>query len=447
MRLRIFRRCSKALAVALLALAAIGCAHADELSAPLDEALAAAKERGAPVIVDFYAPWCYSCYFMAKNVKNGPEWERLQKKAVIVSLDADSPAGAHWMKQFGAKGLPSYVVLDSHGSELGRISLERTRAQFYPEIAAISARGSDFDTLKAKVRDGSAASLVAAREVLAAFAARRDPASAQAWLTTLPPEVRKAVDGDAASALWQSRLKLRAAYDAKDASACAAISPTLLQGDLGCDRAYELGRALECTATLPAAERKSLFAAQVPAMRKLLDQRVFVAKPACADARSIVTTAADLAQTLGDDKAEAALLDRAIADIERRLGGAKQLDLKRDRNLADNLRLYLDRGKRVAALDALFPKLIAAYPDDYVYAYRYGKNLVDRGEFARALPWLEQAAPKAYGVNRLSVAQYRAEALRKLGRDDDAKQVVADALKANGPFFADEVLKLKAVLG
>ena len=182
-------------------------------------------------------------------------------------------------------------------------------------------------------------------------------------------------------------------------------------------------------------------------MRTLLDQRVFVAKPACADARSIVTTAADLAQMLGDNKAEAALLDRAVADIERRLGGAKQLDLKRDRNLADNLRLYLDRGKRVAALDALFPKLIAAYPDDYVYAYRYGRNLVERGEFARALPWLEQAAPKAYGVNRLSVAQYRAEALRKLGRDDDAKQVVADALKANGPFFADEVLKLKAVLG
>ena len=445
MRLRIFRRFSSALGAAVLLLSAG--LHADELSAPLDDALAAAKERSAPVIVDFYAPWCYSCYFMAKNVKNGPEWERLQKKAVVVSLDADSPAGAHWMKQFGAKGLPSYVVLDSSGAELGRISLERTRAQFYPEIAAISARGSDFDALKAKVRDGSPESLIAARDVLAAFAARRDPIAASDWLSSLAPDVRKAVDTDAVGALWQSRLKLRAAYDAKDAAACAAVTPTVLQGELGCDRAYELGRALECTASLPAAERKSLFAAQVPAMRKLLDQRVFTPKPSCADARSVVTTAADLAKALEDEKAEAALLDRAIADIERRLGGANKLDLKRDRNLADNLRLYLDRGKRLSALDALFPKLIAAYPDDYVYAYRYGKNLVERGEFARALPWLEQAAPKAYGVNRLSVAQYRADALRKLGRDDDAKQVVADALKANGPFFPDEVLKLKAVLG
>lgn len=445
MRLRIFRRFSNPVVAALLLLFSTGL-HADELSAPLDEALAAAKQRSAPVIVDFYAPWCYSCYFMAKNVKNGPEWARLQKQAVIVSLDADSPAGAHWMAQFGAKGLPSYVVLDSHGSELGRISLERTRAQFYPEIAAITARGSAFETLKANVRDAGPASLAAAREVLAAFASRRDPTAASDWLALLPPDARRAVDADPVAALWQSRLKLRAAYDANDAAACAAIAPTVLNGDLGCDRAYELGRALECTASLPLADRKSLFAAQRPVMRSLLDEQVFVAKPGCADARSLVSTAADLSIALGDEPGEAALLDRAIADIERRLGGAKKLDLKRDRNLADNLRLYLDRGKRHAALDALFPKLIAAYPDDYVYAYRFGKSLVERGEYARALPWLEQAAPKAYGVNRLSVAQHRAEALRKLGRDQDAKQVVADALKANGPFFPDEVAKLKAAL-
>ena len=179
MRLRIFRRFSSALAAAVLLLSAG--LHADELSAPIDEALAAAKERSAPVIVDFYAPWCYSCYFMAKNVKNGPEWQQLQKNAVIVALDADSPAGAHWMKQFGAKGLPSYVVLDSAGTELGRISLERTRAQFYPEIAAISARGSAFETLKARVRDGSPASLTAAREVLAAAGAVAD--LTKPWLT------------------------------------------------------------------------------------------------------------------------------------------------------------------------------------------------------------------------------------------------------------------------
>jgi len=41
--------------------------------------------------------------------------------------------------------------------------------------------------------------------------------------------------------------------------------------------------------------------------------------------------------------------------------------------------------------------LIAAYPDDYVYPYRYGRSLFERGNATAALPFLEQAADKAYG--------------------------------------------------
>ncbi len=439
-----FRRWNSALALILLL--AIGSARAEEGSGAVEDALKLASQRQAPVIVDFYAPWCYSCYFMAKHVKTGPEWTALEREAVIVELDADSPAGAQWMQQWRVKGLPSYIVLDAAGKELGRIPLERTRAQFYPEIAAILARGDDFDAQKARVRDGSAASLIAARSVLQAYAARADAQGANDWLATLPEPARKAVDVDAGASLWQARLTLRKAAGAEDAAACAVVAPTVLAGELDCDRAYELERALDCTAKLPAAEQRRLYALQWPQMQALLARRVFVPTPSCADARSLVTTTAQLARTLGDSKGEAAVLARAIADVERRLGGAKRLDLKRDRNLADNLRLYLDLAKRHRQLDELFPKLIAAWPDDYVYAYRYGRSLIERGETEKALPWLAQAAPKAYGLNRLVVAQYRAEALVKLGRVDDARQVVAEALKANGPFFPEQAAKLKALL-
>lgn len=448
MRLPIFRRWNKALLVILLLVGgqAQNGARANDSDTAVEDALKLGASRQAPVIVDFYAPWCYSCYFMAKHVKTGPEWTALEKKAVIVELDADSPAGARWMQQWTVKGLPSYIVLDASGQELGRIPLERTRAQFYPEIAAIIARGSDLDKRKSQVKDGGKASLVAARSVLQAYAARADFDGAHDWLNSLPAAARKAVDQDADAALWQSRLALRKASVAKDAAACAAAAPAVLAGDLGCDRAYELDRALQCTASLPAGEQQKLYAAQQPVMNALLAKRVFIATPSCADARSLITTTADLAATLGDKKREAAVLEQAIADAERRLGGAKKLDLKRDRNLADNLRLYLDLAKRYEALDALFPKLIAAYPDDYVYAFRYGRNLIERGEPEKALSWLAQAAPKAYGLNRLTVAQYRADALVKLGRREEAKVVVAEALKANGPFFPEQVAKLKAAV-
>jgi len=453
MRLPTFLRCRDRLLSVVLAAGLLGlpaALHADDLTAPVDEALKLAAERKAPVLIDFYAPWCYSCYFMAKNVKNGPEWDKLEKKAVVVELDADSPAGAYWMQQWTVKGLPSYVVLGADGKEIGRISLERTRAQFYPEIDAILARASGFDALKAVVTDGSAKSIGAARGVLQAFGARRDADGGLAWAKAQSPAVSDAIAKDPTASLWLSRLELIRANNAKDAEACAAVAPKVLSGPgsdtLGCDRAYELDRALSCTASLPAERRKTVFASQQAPMEALIAKRVLIKTPSCADARSVVSTTFDLATALGDTKAATSALDRAIADAEKRLGGPGKLDLKRDRNLADNLRVYLALAKRYDQLDALFPKLIAAWPDDYVYAYRFGRSLYERGQYEAALPWLEQSAPKAYGVNRLTVAEYRAMVLLKLNRAGDARQVVAEALKANGPFFPEQVAKLKALV-
>jgi thiol-disulfide isomerase/thioredoxin len=411
-------------------------------TASLDAALVAAKARHAPVLIDFYAPWCYSCYYMAKNVKNGAEWEALEKTAVVLELDADAPDGAHWMKQWTVKGLPSYVVLNENGEELGRIPLEQTRPEFYKKINAIIAHGSPIEALKAKVKDGSPASIAATREVLAAYAARRDGDGGLAWRDAQPDAVKTALDKNPQGKLWIARLKLLSAANAKRPEDAAAIAPEVFAGDLGCERAYEVERALDATESLPADQRKKLFAPEKPKFDTLLKTRVFIAKPTCADARSEVETAVELDKALGDDKAAVDVLDRAIADSRKKIGD----DLKKNRNLADNLRVYLDIAGKTDELDALYPQLIAAYPDDYVYAFRFGRSLAARGQYDKALGYLEQAAPKAYGANRLQVAQLRAEVLVKLNRATDAKQVAADALKANGPFFPEQAAKLKATV-
>jgi hypothetical protein len=174
----------------------------------------------------------------------------------------------------------------------------------------------------------------------------------------------------------------------------------------------------------------------------MLSKKVFVDPPVCADKRTAVFVAADLDAAIGDTAGETEVLDRAIADARQHLGG----DLARDRNLADNLRVYLMRAKRTDELDALMPKLIAAYPDDYVYLYRYGRLLLERGDAAKSLPYLQQAADKAFGANRLMVAGLRVKALLKLDRRADAQQVAADTLKANGPWFPEQAAKLKAML-
>lgn len=408
---------------------------------PVAAAQAQARERRSLLLVDFQAPWCYSCYYMAKNVLNGPEWERVQREAVVLELDADSPEGARWMQTWSVKALPSYVMFDAGGQELGRILGEQTRSDFYKWAFTTSTRSNTLNALKAKITDGAEPALAAAREVLKIHHARYDAVGGLQWYVGLPPRVRAALSRDAAAAGWIARLELQRAAAEKDEAACLKASKAVLALNLGCERPYELGKVMACASSLPEAARRDFLKPQTELMQLLLDKRVF-ADYRCADERSIVLGAADLQKALGDSAAEALVLERAIADVKNRLDG----DLRKDRNMSDNLRVYLDRAGRMEELDAMLPMLIAAYPDDYVYAFRHGKSLAARGQHDAALPFFEQAAGKAYGVNRLRNAGLHAQSLQALNRIDDARTVLSEALRANGPWFPEETAKLRALL-
>lgn len=438
---RIFLRWTERLA-ALALLVAAGGAYAGSWQPPLDEALKTAAARHAPVLIEFHAPWCYSCYYMQRNVLNGAEWDKLRRQVVLVDLDTDAPEGAYWQQQLQARGLPSYVMLDENGEELGRVLGEQVRSEFYRQVEAILGRADTLVELSARVKDGGAASLKAAHDVLKTWYARDDADGGLAWLAGLSPPVQAALEKDTRARAWIARLHLMQAAQAGKAQQCATLAPPVLAGDLGCERAYELDRVMECTAALPAADKTRLLAAQKPVMTHQLYGQVFIAKPGCADARSIVLTTADLDKNLGYSQAESDVLDQAIADTRQRLGG----NLRKDRNLADNLRVFLERAGKTEELELLYPKLIAAWPDDYVYYYRFGHMLAVRGQFQQALIYLQQAALRSYGVNRLEVAEQRTVVLLKLNRGDDARQVVADALKVNGPWFPEQAARLKALV-
>lgn len=406
----------------------------------VDAALARAKQAHQPVFIDFTAPWCYSCYFMASHVLNGSEWEALKRRAVTVEVDADSPDGAAWMKKLEVKALPAYVVLDEHGKERGRILAEQPRAKFYPMVDAILAGAGTLDDYRAKAKTGDAD---AVRAVLASHQARGDGKGGLDWYATLPDAVRAKLDGDAKATLLRDRLTLqRALADKRDAEAVAAAQ-RVLAGEPGCDRVYVVMDLLGASESMSKAEREPILRAQKPALDALLARDVFVSSPTCADQRSAVFASAELETALGDAAGEKAVLDRGIAATRATLGD----DVGKDRNAADNLRVYLTMAKRTAELDALFPKLIAAYPEDYVYPYRWGRSLLERGDAAKALPLLEQAAEKAYGVNRLTVAKLRVDALRKLGRPDDAKSVADEALDLSGAWFPQQSADLRKAAG
>ncbi|HEY2396219.1 MAG TPA: thioredoxin family protein [Rudaea sp.] len=421
-------------------LASIGVlAASDDAPKTVDAALAAAAREQRPLLLDFQAQWCYSCYFMATHVLTGPLWQTAARRVRVLEVDADSPDGAQWMKKLAVKALPSYVVLKSDGSELGRIVAEQSSEKFYPVLNRILAGGDVIDVLKAKAQKGS---IEATAEVLAGYQARDEFDAGLAWYAQLPAPQRASADANLQVALWRDRLTLGKALHAEDHPACIAAGQKALAGPVGCDRYYVLESLLECSDKLPTTQRKALLENERPALDHLLATQVFTPVPYCADQRTAVMVSADLDKAVGDNPAQKAVLDHAI-DFAR---AALHEDYRGDRNLADNLRVYLTRAGRLDELDALMPKLMAAYPDDYVYAYRYGRSLLDRNRPAEALPYFEQAAQKSFGANRLAVAEQHAKALLALKRRGDAEKVVTEALEQNGPWFAEQAAKLKALL-
>lgn len=405
----------------------------------VEAAFKQAREERSAVLVDFHAPWCYSCYYMSQNVLTGADWEALEKRVVVVELDADSPLGNRWKNQWGVRAMPSYLVLDAEGNELGRLLGEQTREDFYGRIGAWLDAG---DPLSERAKAASAGDVVAATEVLGAYHRRYDPVAGLAWLDALPEPQRGTLSDDPRVEHWQARLQLQRAASAKDPSACLAAADGVFASDLGCETAYELGRLSVCIGDLPPEQRNTALQVRREPYRALVEQRVFGRGPACADERSLILTAANLDEQLGLDAERRDLLVRAIGHTRQRLG----VDLTANRNLADNLRVFLDASGDLEALDQLMPELIAAYPDDYVYPFRHGRSLLARGRAAEALPYLEQAATLAYGVNRLQVAEQRVKALQGLDREADARRVAAETLQANGPWFPEEAGRLRSLV-
>jgi Thiol:disulfide interchange protein len=403
-----------------------------------------ASARHVPAIFEFHAVWCYSCYYMEEKVQKGPRWAALRKRVLFEALDIESPAGRYWMKKWKVGAFPTYVVVDDQGQEIGRIVGEKTADLFYQDIDHMLASRSTLPSLRKAAAAGGSKADAAAASALSAYLAREDVKAGLAWFASLPAARRKALDADPQVALLVERLKLHRAADANDPKACLAEGRKVLAHDLGCNRALELKRVLKCTAHLPAAEVAPLLKTQREPMQKLFVSGVLDASKAqrCADERTITLSLAKLQRGLGDDKAATQTLRKAIASGQKRLHG----DYAADRNLAEIVLTYYQALPDHHGEDAMFRKLVKAFPDDYVFPYYFAQTLHRRGDDKTALPYIEKADKKAYGINRLYVAELHAKILAGLGRAGDGVKVLSQALQTNGPWFPDQAMQARDLM-
>jgi thiol:disulfide interchange protein len=87
----------------------------------LPTALDRARSEGKPVLVNFYADWCVWCQRLESTTFRDAEVANLlQQRVVPVSLDVDHE-GRELSSRYRVDGLPTILLLDADGREIGRL--------------------------------------------------------------------------------------------------------------------------------------------------------------------------------------------------------------------------------------------------------------------------------------------------------------------------------------
>jgi len=388
------------------------------------QAESAAQGSGQPMLIEFQAPWCYSCYYMAANVLSKGGFEAAARGLVLLKEDVDKEEGGELKAKYAVTALPSFILVGAKGEVLGRIAGEQTEADFLARLQGFL-KGAAVDPL-----DQAAARLEQRLVAGETAQAARD-------ISILPAGRLESLRGRRDWRVLEARLGLARDQGGK----AAAELKTLLELDDSCELAYDVTHGEKIAGALPSPEREALLEAERSALEKLSERRLFVDSPLrCADFRSGVETLADVYGKLGQQDRRAQFIARAskfLADMGLKTGA--------DRNHEDDRRFFLELADDAAALRAFYNELVAAYPSDYVYPYRYARYLLAKQDAAGALNWAESADKLAYGANRLTVTKVRAGALLALGRKDDAAALLKRDIKA-GKSFPQGVRSLQELL-
>lgn len=375
-------------------------------------ALACAKQRNVPLVVDLWAPWCHTCLSMKSTVLRDPSFTATAARFVFAALDTDREENAAAVARLPLSAWPTFYVLGTDEGVLARFVGAASVAQFHAfleagERARAGAEGADKH-------------LVTAERAIAAGDVATAETELSAAITLAPPDwVRRP---DALVSLINTKRKRG------DLAGCMAVADAHMDATGTSASATDfVGLALACASASAEAD---------PAGAARLRERAIT--------RLSQLLAAPDAQLSVDDRSDAMAYLRGVLDEAGRKPEAIQL-AEQQRQLLDDaaakastpadamtynwqraeVHVYLGRPLEIVpALEASAKALPGAYDPPA----RLGWIYLQAGKLAEAATWTERALALAYGPRKARLLAQRAEIAARQGDVAAERQARAAAV-------------------
>lgn len=90
------------------------------------------------VFIDLYASWCPPCRMMERDVFSRKDvGEFMDRYFVSAKYDTDKQMGRDLMQRYGSGSIPLYLIFDTKGELLGRISGGSSADEFMASVRKI----------------------------------------------------------------------------------------------------------------------------------------------------------------------------------------------------------------------------------------------------------------------------------------------------------------------
>ena len=360
-------------------------------------ALACAKARNVPLVVDLWAPWCHTCLSMQTTVFMDPSFKAAANQFVFATIDTDREVNAPVVAKLPLAAWPTFYVVAADETVLARYAGGASVVQFQAFLdagtkALVGATGADQHLLAAERAFAKKDFETADRELTAALAAA--PAT---W-------VRRP---DALVSLLQTKTN--------DTAGCLALAnESIDQTGTSASATDFVVIALGCADTMA---KTDTGAAAVFREEAILRLQELVADPAAKlsidDRSDAMLTLREALEVVGR-KPEAITLaekQRVMLDEAAAKAPTPKAAMTYNWHLAE---VHVFLGRPLEVVPAL-EKSARELPNEYDPPARLGWVLLKGGKLAEAAAWTDKAIKLAYGPRKARVLSQRADIAAKLG--------------------------------